>query len=230
MTSSLEILAYEETPLGILCLRRRESLKLPGTMITEVTLDHEFLMSSYLTESERALARSALKLHAGSELSVLVGGLGLGYTAYEALKHADVASVRVIEFLPQVISWLRQGMIPLAAELTADERLIVEQGDVYATLLRPDENQYDVILIDVDHSPEDRLDDSDGGFYSEAGLACVGERLRSEGVLGVWSYEQNDPFAKALRHVFSEVIVETVTVENDLIDVRQTDWLYFARK
>ena len=67
----------------MLCLRQRELLSEPGTMVTEITLDHEFLMSSYSTASERALSRFALDMHPGRDLKVLVGGLGLGYTAHE---------------------------------------------------------------------------------------------------------------------------------------------------
>ncbi len=91
--SNLEILAYEPSPLGPLCLRRRELLSQPGTIVTEVTLNHEFLMSSLYTDSERALARTALEMHTGENLRVLVGGLGLGYTAREALLSDRVARV-----------------------------------------------------------------------------------------------------------------------------------------
>ena len=80
--SNLEILAYETTPLGVLCLRRRELLSQPGTVITDITLDHELLMSSHYTASERALPAEALARHNGQNLSVLVGSLGLGYTAH----------------------------------------------------------------------------------------------------------------------------------------------------
>ncbi|HIC22966.1 MAG TPA: spermidine synthase, partial [Planctomycetes bacterium] len=86
MASELEILAYEETPLGILCLRRRELLSMPGMVVTEVTLNHEFLMSSYHTDSEKALARFGVEMHGGKGLKVLIGGLGLGYTADAALR------------------------------------------------------------------------------------------------------------------------------------------------
>ena len=120
---NFEILAYDETPLGPLCLRRRELLAEPGTIVTEVSLNHEFLMSSYNTASERALSSVALEMHDGRDLDVLVGGLGLGYTAREALVPDRVARVEVVEFLPQVIGWLDQGLIPLAGELKADARL-----------------------------------------------------------------------------------------------------------
>ena len=100
-SSNLDILAYEPSPLGMICLRQRELLSEPGTVVTEITLNHEFLMSSYHTASERALAEGALSLHEShsptrshaetpepsdppkdqrsvSDLRVLIGGLGLG--------------------------------------------------------------------------------------------------------------------------------------------------------
>lgn len=227
--SKLEILAYEETRLGTLCLRRRELLSRPGMVVTEVTLNHEFLMSSYLTLSERTLARSAVGMHGGSELSILVGGLGLGYTAHEALLSDRVSRVEVVEYLPQVIEWLPRRLVPLAEELEADSRLSVTEGDVYAMLSQPPERRYDLILIDVDHSPAERLGGANAAFYTQPGLRLAKEHLAARGVLGVWSYAEHSPFGEALRSVFHEVQVEPVTVRNDLVDEEQTDFLFFAR-
>ena len=112
---TLEILAYEPTPLGLLCLRRREVPGAPGTSVTEITLDHEFLMSSLLTASEEALARRAVVRHAGDALDVLVGGLGLGYTAHAALGSARVARVEVVELLPQ--AWAGGRRLAVAGTL-----------------------------------------------------------------------------------------------------------------
>jgi spermidine synthase len=229
MAPSFEILAYDDTPLGPLCLRRRELLGRPGTVVTEVTLDHEFLMSSYITDSERALARIALAMHGGQQLDVLVGGLGLGYTAREALVSDRVRRVEVIEFLPQVISWLRDDLIPLAAQLNADARLLVTRNDVYAQLAAPPERQHDLILIDVDHSPDEHLGTSNGAFYTRAGLMLARRHLQPNGVMAVWSYAEHSSFADALREVFAEVRAEPITVWNDLVDEEQTDWLFFAR-
>jgi len=227
--SNLEILAYERSPLGLLCLRRRELLSQPGTIVTEVTLNHEFLMSSLYTESERALARTALQLHAGNDLQVLVGGLGLGYTAREALLPCRVAQVEVVELLPQVIDWLRRGLMPLSLELQDERRLVVTQGDVYRRLAGPPGDLLDVILIDVDHSPEERLDDESVPFYTTQGLRAARRHLAADGILAVWSYAESSPFADALREVFEQVLVEPVTYDNQLIDQQLTDWLFFAR-
>lgn len=227
--SNLEILAYEDTPLGPLCLRRRELLSMPGTVVTEVTLNHEFLMSSYNTVSERALSRIALEMHAGTELRVLVGGLGLGYTAHAALASPRVARVEVVEFLPEVMDWLERDLVPLSGELKADERFAPVPGDVYARLAAPPAESFDLILIDVDHAPDDPLGSASSFFYTEEGLERASRHLAPGGVLGVWSYAGSSPFARALREVFAEVRVEPVPFFNELIDEETTDWLFFAR-
>lgn len=229
--SNLEILAWEDTELGLLCLRRRELLSRPGTIVTDVTLDHELLMSSHLTLSERTLARSALALHPGHDLRVLIGGLGLGYTAHEVLTAGGdrVAHVEVVEFLPQVIDWVARGLVPLAGELRAHPRLTIVQGDVYAMLAGEPEQTYDLILIDVDHSPDEHLGGANASFYTEQGARRARRHLAEGGVLGIWSYAEHSPFATALRAVFGRVHVEPVTVVNDLVGEEQTDWLFFAR-
>jgi len=238
MPANLEILAYEQTPLGPLCLRRRELLSQPGTMVTEVTINHEFLMSSLYTDSEQALAQVAIDMHGGSNLNVLVGGLGLGYTAHNALESSGaklvepVRHVEVVELLPQVIDWLICGLIPLSPQLIAERdngRLKLIEGDVYRRLAQPAEQQYDLILIDVDHSPDERLGDDSQPFYTATGLEAARQHLLPDGVLAVWSYAQSSPFADALCEVFDEVRVEPVTYNNQLVDEERTDWLFFAR-
>jgi spermidine synthase len=228
---NLKILAYEETPLGILCLRRRQLLQEPGSTVTEVTLDHEFLMSSYHTDSERALASVALRMHGGGDLKVLVGGLGLGYTVHEALQSGQVGYAEVVEFLPQVIDWLNRGLVPLSDDLCSDRRLRVVQGDIYGRLAAAAEQRFDLILIDVDHSPGDRLDTAGGRFYTREGLEAARRHLAENGVLGVWSYAPDAPFADALHDVFGEVRIEPVTIRYHLLEEEQhTDWLFFARR
>jgi len=228
--SNLTILAYEDTPLGPLCLRRRELLSAPGTVVTEVTLNHQFLMSSLHNESERALARIAREWHGGRGLDVLVGGLGLGYTAQAALQSDRVARVTAVELLPQVIAWLEGGLVPLSAELEGDQRFAAVEGDVYARLMDPPGERFDLILIDVDHAPDDRLDEANGLFYTVEGLRRARRHLRPGGVLGVWSYAESSPFSRALRTVFDDVRVEPVTFYVAMVEEERTDWLFFARE
>ena len=226
---NLEILAYEESPLGMLCLRRRELLSEPGTIVTEVTLNHEFLMSSLYTDSEEALSRIALEMHEGEDLQVLVGGLGLGYTAWEALRSDRVSRVEVVELLPQVIGWLESGLVPLSAELNSEKRLVISQDDVYQRLAGPPGDLFDLVLVDVDHSPDERLAEPSSSFYTREGLLAARQHLAPGGILAVWSYAESSPFADGLADVFEEVRVEPVSHDNRLIDQKRTDWLFFAR-
>ena len=227
--SNLEILAYETTPLGDLCLRRRELLSSPGTVITEITLDHQLLMSSHITVSERALADEALARHSGIDLSVLVGGLGLGYTAAEVLESDRVERVEVVELFPAVVGFLQEGLVPLSQALLGEPRLSVRQGDVYATLREPPRDRWDLILIDVDHAPDDHLGAGNESFYSESGLAGAKRHLAPDGILAVWSYAESSPFVDALRTVFATVDVVPVTYVNDLVNQEHSDWLFIAR-
>lgn len=226
----IEYIDCEQTEIGLICLRERTLPTEPPTVITEITLDHEFLMSSYNTASERALSSVALEMHRGRDLRVLVGGLGLGYTAREVLLSERVESLRVIEFVPQVIGWMERGMIPLSAELNADKRLEAIHGDVYAILAAdPEPELYDLILIDVDHSPDEWLGAENADFYSEAGLERAKRHLAPGGVLGVWSYAESSPFADAMRASFAEVRVESVVFENVVLQEAETNWIFFAR-
>ena len=226
--SNLEILAYEETHLGHLCLRRRELLSAPGTVITEITLDHQLLMSSYNTVSERALADEALARHPGRDLSVLVGGLGLGYTAAAVLHSARVSRVEVIEIFPAVIDFLQEGLVPLSSELLSEARFGVRQGDVYATLHGEADERWDLLLIDVDHAPDDHLGTGNESFYTEAGLTRAKRHLAPGGILAVWSYAEHSPFVDALRAAFAVVEIVPVIYVNDLVDEEHTDWLFVA--
>jgi len=227
--SNLEILAYEATPLGDLCLRRRELLARPGTVITEITLDHQLLMSSHITVSERALATEALQRHPGDDLSVLVAGLGLGYTAAAALESARVKRLEVVEFLPAVVGFLNQGLIPLSAQLLADPRFGVRDADAYALLHDQAAEDWDLILIDVDHAPDDHLSDDNNAFYTGPGLERAKQHLSPGGILAVWSYAESSPFADALHASFDVVEVVSVRYVNDLVDEEHSDWLFLAR-
>ena len=218
MSPQFEILDYVETPIGPLCLRRRELLGRKGVIVTEVTLDFELLMSSLHTVSEVALADVARALHGGVPERVLVGGLGLGYTAAAALD-GGATQVRVLDKLPTVMGWLKDGLLPLSERLNAEPGLELVEADVYAELLGPPgEVRWDLILVDVDHTPTERLGPGSEPFYTPTGLRRVAEHLAPGGVLAVWSAGDDEPFAQVMREVFPTATRERITWRNELID------------
>lgn len=162
-------------------------------------------------------------------MSVLVGGLGLGYTAAAVLQSERVQRVEVIELLPAVVGFLRDGLVPLSADLLSDSRFGVREGDVYATLREQSDERWDLVLIDVDHAPDDHLGAGNESFYTESGLVQAKQHLAPGGILAVWSYAENSPFADALRAVFAFVEVVPIMYVNALVEEEHTDWLFLAR-
>ncbi len=205
-----DIFAHADTPIGTLYLGRR---MVPGRpdWVYEIRISGQLLMSSKDNHSEKQLSTTALVLHQGEgPLRVLVGGLGLGYTAQAALAGSRVEGVRVVEKMDFVIAWMRDGMLPLSAELAADPRVEIVQGDIYEDLLGPASTRYDLILVDVDHSPDDRLADGPGTFYTAEGQRRVARHLAPGGVLGVWSAWDNDAFAEVLAQQYPQSCREVV--------------------
>ena len=232
-TPPFEVLDSVQTPIGILELRRRELADGSGTVVTEITINEEMLMSSLCTISERALATCALALHPGKAgLSVLVGGLGLGYTAQAVLADPRVAHVRVVDRLPAVIGWVRDGLVPLSEELRDQDRLEIVQGDVYADLLASPTDTYDLVLVDVDHCPAEPLDPASEPFYLWHGQRQVIDHLAPGGVLGVWSAEDDDEFAEVLEEVYPDATRDRLHWVNEAIEDGEEieEVIFLARK
>lgn len=221
-----EVIDHTESPLGVLILRRR-SAPVPGVL--ELTLEHQFLMSSAVTTSERELATRAITLHGGRDLDVMIGGLGLGYTSQAALASDRVARVEVVELVQGVIDWVASGVIPLGKELHADVRFHAMHGDVFERLRRPPTQTHDLLLIDVDHSPDERLGESSDSFYAHANLLLAAQHLKPGGVFGVWSTTENPAFEAELRRTFADVRVEPSEFFNETVGKQETNWLFFAR-
>lgn len=238
MSALFEELDYAPTPIGAISLRRRHILALK-TDVYEILLGDEHLMSSLFTASEIALANFGLAALRGQGLDVLVGGLGLGYTAQTALAYQSVAQLTVIDLLEPVIRWHKEGLVPMKTELLDDPRCRLVQGDFFAMASSDDGydtqqpgRQYDAILIDIDHTPERLLHGGSEGFYTHEGLRQLQRFLKSGGIVGLWSDEAPDEAITALlSEAFDEAWAEPVIFENPLQDgVEVTQAVYLGRK
>ncbi|WP_315837149.1 spermidine synthase [Bradyrhizobium prioriisuperbiae] len=236
MSLYFEELDYRPTPIGALSLRRRRNLSL-DVDVFEIKLGDEYLMSSLFTASEIALARLGLAKLAGAELDVVVGGLGLGYTAQAVLEHPSVKSLTVIEALDAVIDWHQSALLPLGPGLTADPRCRLVHGDFFALAASKDGfdhaqpgRRFDAILVDIDHSPERLLDPRSTSFYQPDGLRGVAAHLHPGGIFGLWSDDAPDEaFTQRLAGVFAQAQAEPVTFYNPLQNREFTQAVYLAR-
>lgn len=237
MSENFAELDYRETALGPLFLRRRRLLSL-GVDVFEVKLGDAFLMSSLFHEVEVALSKLGLAELEGDSLDVIVGGLGLGYTAAAALESANVRSLAVVEFLEPVIEWHQRGLVPLGPTLTNDSRCRLLHADFFARALSAEGfdvdqpgRRYDAVLLDIDHSPRDLLNAANAAFYEPDGLRAVARHLHPRGIFGLWSDEPpDDDFLHALDAAFGEVRAHVVTFPNPVLDGESASTVYVARK
>ncbi|MBX9470432.1 spermidine synthase [Microcella sp.] len=230
-----EELAHEQTPMGELSLRRRHE-PVVGVDVYEVKLGDEYLMSSLFTVAEEELARLGLAAVAGTApLSVVVGGLGLGYTAVTALDDPRIRSLAIVDALPEVIGWHDRRLLPVSDRLVDDPRTTLVQADFFAIMRgEPGDvdavaRDLDAILLDVDHTPTFTLDASHADLYTVEGMRRLSRHLAPGGVFALWSDEVPDEsFLAVLREVFASVEGHTVEFANPLTEGVSRNGVYVA--
>jgi len=239
MKFGFEELDYQETALGDISLRRRAEPRLNGKILYEVKLNDEFLMSSLFTEAEIQLSRLGLAALEGSELDVVVGGLGLGYTAEAALECPAVRSLLVVDVMEPVIRWHEEGLVPLGEVLTADSRCSLIHADFFHVATAPEvgfdgsDNPQKVhaVLLDIDHSPSNWLNPGNGDFYTVEALRAMAEKIHSGGIFGLWSNDAPEPeFLALLDSVFESSVSHLVSFPNPYTGEESFNSVYLARK
>lgn len=237
MSARFEELDWCETPMGAISLRRRRDPSLRA-MVYEVKLGDEFLMSSLFTVGETELGRLALAVLPGTDLDVVVGGLGLGYTARAVLHEARVRSLTVVEALAEVIGWHRRGLLPSGADLTGDQRCRLVHGDFFAMSACArgfdadvPARRFDAVLLDIDHTPSHVLHPSHAAFYRPEGLRRLAEHLRPGGVFALWSNDPPDEqFTGTLAEVFATWQAHIVSFDNPLQGRLSSNTVYVATR
>jgi len=222
------------TPIGEISLRRRLEPTLQIDVF-EVKIGEDGLMSSLITDGEEAVATLGLAATSNDPLDVVVGGLGLGYTARSALDDPRVRSLSVVDALAPVIDWHRRHLVPLGESLVNDERCTLVHGDFFELASRGLDvggdapPTFDAVLVDIDHSPRHLLDPRNATFYEPAGIERLSGCLSPGGVFSLWS---NDPpdgeYVAALEAVFDRVAAEVVTFPNVLTGLDTSSTIYVA--
>jgi spermidine synthase len=234
-----EELDYQETPNGVISLRRRAEPRLNGRVLYEVKLNEEWLMSSLFTEAEIQLAHLGLSLTRKSiptNLKVVVGGLGLGYTAAAALENSAVSQLCVIDIMQPVIDWHQNHLVPLGEALTSDSRCTLTHGDFFAMATREKpgfsikmDYPVDAILLDIDHSPSHWLNVKNKSFYSAASLIKMASKLAPGGVFGLWSNDPPDAdFQTLLDSIFDTTETHDVHFSNPYTNGKSSNTVYLA--
>ncbi len=236
MNVSFEELDYQKTDMGELILQRRRVLDLGGIGVYEVKLNGDYLMSSLFHTSEVALTELGLDAVTGDELDIVVGGLGLGYTAAAAMKNDRVARMIVVEALAPVIDWHERELVPNGEVLAKDERCHFNNADFFALArgegFDPEDagHQFDAILLDIDHTPSLLLNSTHADLYSSEGMTRLKALLKPGGVFALWSNEApDDTFTAMLAGVFETAEGHLIEFPNPIQNITSTNGVYIAK-
>ncbi|GAA0622730.1 hypothetical protein HPO96_28120 [Kribbella sandramycini] len=195
-------IARAQSERGDLLLRQRAD----GAL--ELRVNGVFVMDDVETSSEELLAAAALATVRRPD-RVLVGGLGLGYTVRALLRDVRLGAVVVAEIEPELVAWMRAGLVP---SVLGDPRVSVAIGDVREVIAAAAEAAYDAILLDVDNGPDFLVYNENSSIYRPDFLEVCRARLRAGGVLTVWSASASPELESALRATFGECVVTPVPV------------------
>lgn len=180
-------------------LRRRDD----GSV--ELRVNGVFVMDDVETSSERALAQSVLDYGARA---ILVGGLGLGFTARELLADPAVTRVTVAEIHPEIAGWMRDGVIA-GADLFDDRRFDLRPGDVRDIVASAPAGSLDAILLDVDNGPDFLVYEDNAGLYQSDFIGVCATRLAAGGHLSLWSQADSARLREVLGEHFASVTAES---------------------
>ena len=188
------------------------------------------LMSSRRYASEQALGVLGCRpLKRFAAPSVLVAGLGLGYTLRSALDTLPAkARVVVVELIPEVVRWNREIFGHLAKHPLGDPRVEVVEDDVL-TLAKRYPGRFDAILMDVDNGPEAFTDSGNNRLYGFRGLRALRTALSAEGVLSLWSVRDDGAFVERMEEVGFDVQTERVKPYEGAKRARHTVWVATKR-
>lgn len=220
-------LARAVSERGEVILRRRTDGHRGAPAELELRVNGVYVMGTEHTSSEVLLARTGLAL-VGEPSTVLVGGLGLGFTVREVLADDRVRHLTVAEIEPALVAWFRDGTVPDGPALLADPRLSVSIVDVRDAVAQAPPASVDLVLLDVDNGPDFLVYPQNATLYASGFLRRVHRALRPGGAIGVWSATESPSLADALRDVFGATRSHACLA---LLQGREhTYWLHSARR
>jgi spermidine synthase len=184
----------------------------------EVIADGMFLMDTRDGTSERLLVTAAADLLA-PEASMVIGGLGVGFSLRAALDHPAIDEIVVVERERAVIDWNRTGPLrQVHGDALADARVRLVRDDLVHWLAQ-DTERFDALCLDIDNGPDWTLSEGNASLYDAHGLDLLAARLRDGGLLAVWSAHASPAFTRELLERFGEVRVLDVPVSRGEPDV-----------
>lgn len=220
--------ARAESPRGEIVLReRRDPDAGPSSpVVLELRVNGVFVMDTVETSSEKGLATAALK-QVENPRTVVVGGLGLGFTMHEVLADKRVEKLVVVEIEDALVQWMRDGTVPHGPAYLADERVSVMTADIRVAVAEATPAAYDLVLLDVDNGPGYLVYDDNIAVYQREFLEQTRRCLRPGGALVIWSAAESTALKAEMQDVFGDAVA--IPFEVNLQSRDEQYWIYLSR-
>ncbi|MRN56110.1 spermine/spermidine synthase [Paenibacillus monticola] len=211
----LEIVERCSTDRGEIQLQRRGEHY-------EIIYNGTFLMSTYNGESERLLVKAAMD-RCDNVSSVLIGGLGVGFSLAESLLYPKVEKVDVVEIETVIIKWNKEHLKTFSSSALDDPRTHIINTDLIKWIYSTD-NKYDVICLDIDNGPDWIVSNSNSNLYADHGINELVRLLNPGGVISFWSANESSDFLEKLKELFETV--EVILIPQKL---GEPDYVYLSK-
>lgn len=164
-----------------------------------ILIGRDELMSTRVRGSEEELATLTCERLRGQAPTMLIGGLGLGFTLGAARTALPPnATIIVAELVPSIVTWAKGPLAHIFGNSLSDPRVSVEICDVHDRIARATA-AYDAILLDVDNGPDGLVHAGNDRLYGNQGLRAARAALKPGGVLAIWSAYPDKAFANRLK-------------------------------
>jgi spermidine synthase len=207
----------------------------------DVVVDGTRQMASDERRAERSLIELTLApLRDRDDVSLLLAGLGMGYTLRAALDSPNVKRVDVVEASRAIVDWEARYFAALNGDALKDPRVKLHTVELGAFLKQvrlgsahdvPPELAADgwlALVLDVGEGPASPGRPGNEQLYTDEGLERLEGALRPGGVLALWS-AQREPELVRRMHARLQNVAE-VAVPIDLDGQAGLDYVYRGRR
>ena len=204
----------------------------------DVLVDGRRVMRSDARRAERQLVELALApLGQRDDITVVLAGLGMGFTLRALLDAPGVKRVDVVEASRAVVEWEARHFAAVNGDALKDPRVHLNAVDL-ATFLKavrtkdvalPVGDGWLAVVLDMDDGPKQLSRAGNDAFYSDEGIERLETLLRPGGVLALWSAAR-EPELLQRMHARMKNVAEVV-VPVDLDDGKSNlDYIYRGRR
>ncbi|MBK5252243.1 MAG: hypothetical protein JJE29_06385 [Peptostreptococcaceae bacterium] len=194
----------------------------------EIIINGVFIMATYNSGSSEFLIRNAASRIEGKRpLSVLIAGLGMGFTVFEACRNERIESIDVVEMEEVIVDWNKKYFKTCEQSCFDSGRVALYIDDFYNHAINS-KKSHDIICIDIDNGPMLLVNEGNEKVYTSEFMQVVLGILNNGGVCVIWSCDRDRRLEQSMEDVFDEVEIEELTEKFKGRDVSY--YLYFGRK